>query len=131
MKGITIILTLIILAIAMAVIFGIAGIFFSEVMSSEQISSSMKAFYAADAAIEAAIYRDRNGGGLPNSFICNDPSGTNVDGDSCLVELTNKATYNYKVTDAPGGGGCVTRRSIKSVGTFLVAKRSIEINYCI
>lgn len=126
MKGITLLLTLIVLAIGMAITFGIAGIFFSEVTSSGQISSSMKAFYAADAAVEAALYKERNGGGLVNSFICNDNAPR--DTDTCLSKLENNATYTYEVTDSPSP--CPgNARTINAIGTFFGTKRSIEIHY--
>lgn len=120
---------LIILAIGMAVTFGIAGIFFSEITSSGQISSSVKSFYAADAAIEAALYKDRNSGApTVTPFTCDNSSR---DIDVCLNNLNNGASYTYTIID--GGGGCPggTRRTISAIGILSGTRRSIEISYCV
>lgn len=129
MKGIVLILILIITAIALAIVLGVAGIFLTELAASQNIHFSTVAYYIADSAIEAELYRDRNGvGGIPvviNSidFTCNNSSR---DADTCLAALDNGGTYIYTVD---GESNPPSFRTVVSNGTYQGIKRSIEVNY--
>jgi len=124
MKGIALILTTIIIAIAMAMVFGVSGIFFAEIIASQNIDRSTTAFYLADAGIEGELYRDRILNNIPSDpFFCNTPAGTNVDGDACLGSLANGGIYTYTVS------GPVGVRKVISAGTYRGTKRTVEVDY--
>jgi len=125
-KGIALILTTIIIAIAMAMVFGVSGIFFAEIVASQNIDRSITAFYVADAGIEGELYRDRILNNIPSDpFYCNDPAHLplNTDGDACLVGLANGGTYAYSVS------GPVGNRRVISAGTYRGTKRTIGVDY--
>lgn len=127
MKAIALILTLITVALALAITLGAAGIFVSELVASQQIHFSTIAFYVADSAIEGALFADRIGGGLASGFTCsgnaNNSPDDNENGDTCLDKLNNGGNYNYTVTSA------TPTRKVKATGLFLGTRRSIEVNY--
>lgn len=126
-KAIALILTLITVAIALAITLGAAGIFVSELAASQQIHFSTIAFYVADSAIEGALYADRIAGGLADGFLCtgngNGITDDNENGDTCLDRLDNGGTYNYTVT------GATPTRLVRATGLFSGTRRSIEVNY--
>ena len=122
-KGIALVLTTIIVSLAMAAVFGAAGIFISGLVASQNIERSTIAFYVADAGIEAELYRDRIvSPGLADGATC--PGEIPVDNDICLASLTNGGVYMYDVQ-----GNVGAPRVVRSTGTFRGVKRTIEINY--
>lgn len=120
MKGIALILTLIVVAVALAIVLGSSEIFISELVASQNIHLSTVAFYVADSAIEAALFADRVGGGLADGFTCNSAMRNS---DTCLDKLDNGGTYTYTVSSVS------PNRKIVARGTFLDMNRSIEVKY--
>ena len=128
MKGIALFLTLLVTAMALAIVLGLANILIASLSSSRNIHISTVSFYIADSGIEGALFADRNTvNGLPNGFICqgngNGINDGNEDGDTCLDKLTNAGTYTYTLT------GVTPNRFIRSQGSFQAITRTIEIHY--
>lgn len=124
-KGITLILTIIVVTLALAIVFSASGIFIAELVASQNIDLSTVAFYIADAGIEGELYRDRIvTGGITAPFSCNTPPGTNVDNDTCLANLVNQGSYSYTVQNNVGAP-----RIVVSIGNYRGVKRSIELRY--
>lgn len=65
-KGVALILTLVVFAIAFAIVLALAAVFLIELQSSGLTAASTKSFYAADAAIEQALYKHRKGSAPAN-----------------------------------------------------------------
>jgi len=125
MKGISLILTMIVVSLAMVIVLGAAGIFISELAASKNIELSTAAIYVADAGIEAGLYRDRlgtAGAGLPNGFTCDQ---INRDSDACLNGLANGGVYTYIVDDNKNA----PLRTITSTGNYHGVKRALEVIY--
>ncbi len=120
-QGISLFFTLIVVSIALASVLGLVNIFISSLAISSNIHFSTVAFYAADSGLEGALFQDRNGSGLLDPFTCD--TSTPPDGDTCLSNLTNSATYTYTVK------GVTPNRSIVSQGSFRGVQRSVEIDY--
>lgn len=127
MKGIALILTVILVALAMAIVLGLTGIFISSLIASRNIHFSTIAFYVADSGIEGALYGDRIGVELADGFTCNTDGpqgpGDNENGDTCLNQLDNTGFYQYRVI------GISPARKILSKGRFQDVERTVEVNY--
>jgi len=127
MKGIALILTVVLVALGMAIVLGLTGIFISSLVASRNIHFSTIAFYAGDSGIEGALYAERILGVLPAGFTCNTdgPQGSedNENLDTCLNQLDNGGYYQYIVT------GASPNKTITSRGKFNDVERTIEVNY--
>lgn len=58
-KGIALILTLVILAVSLAIVFALAAVFLVELQASGLVVRSTKSFYAADSAVEQILFAQR------------------------------------------------------------------------
>lgn len=137
MKGLALILTLLIVAVALVIVSGSASIFVAEIAASKQIDLSTVAFYVADAGIEGALYAERinnpstgTAGLTAGTDNCQadasgTPSpGTNVNADTCLANLSNNGDYYYVIENDVGDP-----REVTSTGEFRGMKRSIRVEY--
>ena len=135
MKGIALFLTLLVTAMALAIVLGLTNILIASLASSRNIHISTVSFYVADSGIEGALFEDRNGTPLPDGFVCkgdgdgatqgpNPPEvGINENIDTCLDQLTNGGTYSYTIT------GVTPNRVIRSQSNYQGVTRAVEIHY--
>ena len=118
-KGVAVLLALLVLSGILIIALGVAGLKINRMKLSRNVSDSVVAYYAAEAGIERALFRNRKK--LEPLPI---PGNWFNSGDD---PLSNGASYNVKVISQSGP---VT---IKSIGSFGAAgkktKRSVEINY--
>jgi hypothetical protein len=111
-KGIALYLSLVTMSIFMAAAFGLSAIFLGQTKAIGQIGDSAVALSAADAGIEKILLNK------------NHPQ------DIAPFYLSNGASYQVSVVDG-GTGACPVSAHycIKSIGTYLEARRAIEIIY--
>lgn len=105
-KGVSLILTLLIMAALLAIAFGVSRLTMGEIRLGRDISKSLIAYYAAEAGIERAIYEERIGG------------GTSAIPD-CSVELANNSSYGISIGTT----------AIMSIGCYKDISRAIEISF--
>ena len=112
-KGASLYLGLIIMAIILAIAFGLSSIFLSQAEMIRGMGDSVVAFYAADAGIEKALMQRT------------DP--TSLDGYS--ETMTNEASFTIFVLSSGEGDCTAANFCIKSVGKYKETRRAIEITY--
>lgn len=122
-KGFVVLFTILISSIVLLMALGITSIATKEVTLSIQSRDAAKAFFAADAGMECALYQDRVSGiftGSTPQFGCNDMNGgvqisgnfpiyvfyvsVGIDYDSCV-----RVTVNKEHDDLDGDGNYRTR----------------------
>ncbi len=108
-KGAAILLALLILTVVLSIAFGISALMWGETKLSQDVPRSLKAYYAAEAGIERALYDERQGSGV-------------VDIPRCSVSLDG-SSYGIDVTIS---GDTTT---IKSWGCYKNIERAIEVSY--
>jgi hypothetical protein len=112
-SGLSLFLTIIIMAVLLAIVLGLGTIFLGQVVMLREMGYSVIALYAADAGIEKVLTNREN----PEP----------LDGDS--ETLDNGASYHILVL-SPGEEGCQALTfCIKSVGTYKGVSRAVEVNY--
>lgn len=114
-KGVSLLLSVIIMAILLAIVFGLGTILLSQSRQIREMGDSVVAIFAADTGIEEALYR------LQPTF-----SGTV---GQARYEVTAKCRSSY--SDCPNGFEKDVDCSapyicIKSIGEFKNVKRAIE-----
>lgn len=103
-KGVSIYLIVIIISTLLAVSLNLASLIIGGTKTIANSADSVKAFYAADSGIEAALYQAIVGAS------CSTPVSGNVNGDT---------KYYYSVTISYTGGGCdETGTTMVSVGQY-------------
>jgi len=88
-KGVSLILTIFVMVILLAVVLFIAALLYTEIRNVKNLSDSVTAFFAADSGVEKVLYYDRNV--LPpidTGNFCDDeenpcPSGQTCDSNEC------------------------------------------------
>ncbi len=105
-KGVSLLLTLLIMAVLLAIAFGVSRLTLGEIRLGRDISKSFIAYYAAEAGTERAIYEERIGGGA--SAI-----------PDCSVELGNDSSYGIDIEGS----------LIRSIGCYEDISRAIEISF--
>lgn len=105
-RGISIYFAVIIMAVMLAIVLGIATIVIRLLQSTTQLGTSVTAFYAADTGIERILYKCVNSGCSSAGSL----SGT----------LENGATYDLIYNDQAV--------NVTSTGLYAGVKRSIYIN---
>jgi len=121
-QGVTLYLSLMIMAILLSIAFGLSAIFINQVKMIKEMGHSVIALCAADAGVEAVLV-DR---GKPN-----------LTPDFYSDSLENEAIYTVFVYRGPATEGgpdenCTAadlHYCIKSIGTYKEARRAIEITY--
>jgi len=111
-KGASLYLALIMMTIMLAMAFGLSSIFIGQTKTMKQIGNSVIALCAADTGIEKVLLNRNN----PVNIL--------------ETALSNGATYQVTVV-AGGTGDCPAGSNycIKSIGSYLDAKRAVEIIY--
>lgn len=112
-KGISVYITVVILAILLAVSLGLSSIIVGGAKIVENLDNSVKAFHAADTGIEKTLYNIR------------------ISGD-CTTPVTGTlgTDYNYSVTITYSGATCMeTGTTLESLGTYKTTNRKIEASY--
>jgi Tfp pilus assembly protein PilX len=106
----TLIITFFVLSTILMIALTAAGIAVFEIRRAREISDSIPAFYASDAAAEKCLYQARR---LRNNAGCNQTSG------STSVALSN------------GARGVARRQNnkINAYGIFNQTKRSVEVEW--
>ena len=110
-KGVSLLFTILILAIVLAISLGISTILLQEIKISRGIGDSVVAFYAADTGIERATMNREE----PSNF------------EECFTSPYNDIYYKVEVT---AGADCqADNYCIQSVGIYKKTKRAIEFKY--
>lgn len=116
-KGLSLYLAVIVMAIVLAIVFGITTILLAQLEMIKGMENSVVAFYAADTGIEQVL----DSGRLNPVSICT------TEGTAC--ELDNGSKY-YVVVSSSGAPGCTASNfCIKSAGIYKGTQRSIEVRY--
>lgn len=117
-KGSALFFSLIILAILLAIVFGISTIIFLQLQSVAQAGESVIALCAADSGIEKTLY-DRKYYSFPNEL---PPASSDT--------FSNGASYQTTIY-APGDPECPLETAlfcVKSIGKFKEIKRGLKVN---
>jgi len=114
-KGISLLLTVLIVSVLLAIGLGLSAIFLREIKIIREMGNSVVAFYAADSGIEEI---------LMNREI---PVSSCVENNPC--PLDNGAKYFLEITDNTDPNCDADYYCIKSVGSYQGTKRAIEIKY--
>ncbi|MFA5249273.1 MAG: hypothetical protein WC397_01920 [Candidatus Paceibacterota bacterium] len=113
-KGISLFMTMVMMAIIMAMVLGVTAIIINGLNMIEGVSDSVKAFHAADTGIEQALYNIR------------------VDGD-CVSPCPSSAPCslgtNWSYSLDYSGGCSTTSINIVSEGYYYGAQREIKVSY--
>lgn len=104
-KGVVLLLSVLILAILLAIALGVSTILVSQFRMLQNMEYSVQAFFAADTGIERALFEEQSlSGALPNG-----------------------ASYQVQFF-VPGTGDCEGENyCLKSVGVFRGTRRALEI----
>jgi len=121
-KGLSLYLSIIIMAIILSVVFGVSSILLSQLKTIKGMENSVIAFYAADTGIERVLV-DRIDPTLSSALSecpCSGPT-------SCT--LGNNRNYCVEVGIGGVGSCSATSFCIKSIGTYKEVRRAIEVKY--
>ena len=129
-KGVSLYLSLMIMAIILAIGLGLATIFVSRLATLREIGHSVVSFYAADTGIEQILYLDEIRCMPPvctttdpstiADFCTSDCSGL-CSGFSTSTQLENKAEYEAKFSTTTQ-----KEKIIQAVGTYKATRRGIK-----
>ena len=104
-KGITLLLTVIIISIVMSIAILISNIVITQLKLAGDISDSVTAIYAADSGVEWQLYQIRYGTSVPVPVMSN----------GAIVTTTVIGSYpNF---------------TIKSLGSYRAVKRQFEVSF--
>ncbi|MDP2946307.1 MAG: hypothetical protein Q8N61_02540 [bacterium] len=104
-KGITLLLTVIIISIIMSIAILISNIVITQLKLAGDISDSVAAIYAADSGVEWQLYQIRYGASVPVPVMSN----------GAIVTTTVIGSYpNF---------------TIKSLGSYRAVKRQFEVSF--
>jgi len=112
-KGVSLLLTLLIMAAIIAIAIGVSRLSTQEIKISRESSTSMIAYYAADSGVEWAMYEDRANGMASQSY-----SNYNF----CLDTDTG-ICYNV------GASGTSPNRIITANGSYQGVTRAVQLTY--
>jgi len=113
-QGISLLLTILIMALVLGVVLGISTILLQETRMTRDVGNSVIAFYAAETGMEQVLVSKEN------------PSSPCIVASPC--SLGNEAVYYLLIT--PSGPNCSSQNyCIKSFGIFKETRRGIEVNY--
>lgn len=119
-KGVSVYLTIIIMAILLSIVLGLSGIIVGGAKIAGVLGNSVKAFHAADTGMEKALYCVKNNAGdCALSLAC-----------ANAVPNTFTANYGWVTTMYDDGGGCTGAvLKVETEGTYLTTKRKVEAFY--
>ena len=109
-KGVSILLTIMILSVVLSIALGSSNIAIRQVQSMKGNGDSVVAFYAADHGIEQIM-------------LMTNPTSTSE------TTLSNGAKYQVTVTSASSTSCSADNYCVNSVGSFRNAKRAIKVTY--
>ena len=108
-KGVSLLLTILIMAALLAIAIGVTRLSLGEIKLIRDIPNSLIAYYAADSGIERALYEER-------------VSEDAVDQADCSVSLDNGSSYGLEILRG-------TLITIKSTGCYKDIRRAIEVSF--
>lgn len=127
-KGVSIYLTVMIMALILSVALGMGAILVGQIKMVRNMGYSVVSFYAADTGIERAMYaiRKESSPYVPGSSsqLC---GAGNYFGNTC--QLDNGAIYSIEDNSAPNCGGSGIDVCISSKGKNQKTNRAIEISW--
>lgn len=112
-KGVSLLLTLLIMAAIIAIAIGVSRLSTQEIKISRESPTSMIAYYAAESGVEWAMYEDRINGMASQSY-----SNYNF----CL-DIGNSVCY------VVGASGTSPNRTITANGSYKGVVRAIQLTY--
>jgi len=144
-KGISVFISISIIAIVLIIVLGVAIIVASEIRISRHIGNSVVAFFVADSGIEKTFYYDRKviPMGASRGFcnmcsVCDDCRDCHTEGDDCSAQTCSDCkfsfyeTFNskkYKVEAETDTEGNLAETIIKSYGYYRDTTRAIELSF--
>jgi hypothetical protein len=112
-KGVSLLLTLLIMSAILTIAIGISTINIGEITITRESPHSLVAFYAGETGVERALYEDRVNSMATHSYqfddICLDPE--------------NEICYSVTVA------GATPTRVITSIGSYKGVERRVEATY--
>ena len=119
-RGVSILLTFLVLATIFVIALGISGLMLGETKMSREVPRSLRAYYAAESGVEKALYDARKGAGANDIGL--PPRCSSGTGAICL-DVEYATCYSIDVTSTP------PNLDIKSYGCYKEVRRAIEVNY--
>lgn len=116
-KGVSIYLTLMIMAILMAISLGISALLLGQMEMIRRMGDSVIAFYAADTGIERELYE-------ANPPPYNYSGYLDLNGNG--VQDSQDASYNVFVIE-PGSDCAGSSYCLRSIGVYKTTRRAIEV----
>jgi len=118
-KGVSLLLTLLILSTVLVVACAVTTIMIGELKISREVYSSLRAYAAAEAGMERTLYDERQGDGAsdigsPPNCSSDTPGVACIDADNCY-------SVDFEKSD--------TSVTIKSYGCYKGARRAVEVSY--
>jgi len=117
-KGQIFLMSILILSVVLTAGLVLMAIFVRDLKQSTETSASVKAFYAADSAMEWQLYNSFNDPDLYSSNL----NGSDLDLPSDQRMMTNETHYEWKNEYA-------TKGIIQTIGIAGNTRRGIEINF--
>lgn len=119
-KGVSVYLTIVIMAVLLSVILGLSSIIIGGAKIAGVLGNSVKAFHAADTGMEKALYCVKvNAGSCPDSLTC-----------ANAAPNTFATDYGWVVTMFDDGGTCAGAvERIESEGIYKTTKRKVQAFY--
>jgi len=113
-KGASLLLTLLVLTAILTIAFGVTALMMGELKISRETFESFKAYSAAEAGVEKALYEERHGSGAVS--VGNPPKCSSESGAECI------STNNCFSISIDGN-------NITSYGCYKGTRRAIEASW--
>ena len=138
-KGISLFLTIVILAVVLSIILGLGAIFVSQIKTVREMENSVIALYAADSGVEQVLKDAVAGTPVQQRYNGQvGPPGNTADYEAivyCCNQHPDNPAINCEFLGTsvcllpdPHPGDCkAARYCIRSVGTYRESKRAIEV----
>jgi len=116
-RGASLVLTLLILSVILAIAFGVSSLILGGVKISQNAPKSLKAYYAAETGIEQSLYDARKGSGASDIGA---PPACSGGGAICLDDTDACYSVDFTVGDP---------NTIESFGCYKGTRRAVEATY--
>jgi hypothetical protein len=113
-KGVSILLSLLVMTAILSIAFGVSKLVIGEIKIGRDISRSVVAYYAADSAVERAIFEKRI-------------NNIELNINDCSVDWGSGSFYGAKVQVSGSGNNIVV--IVKASGCYNNTKRAIEASF--
>ena len=125
-RGISLYLSVLVLAAVLAIGFGITSLLLGQLKTSRDIQKLMSVIYASDAGVERTLYKIRQNGDFTTCSTLGPPAECEIP----TTLLQNQASYKVIVLD-PGVGWCDLSKikCIRSIGTLEDTNRAFEVTF--